>query len=285
MNDVEKVKIKSPLVSVNWLCQNIDATNLIVLNGTLPKVSAQKTIQKVENHGIPKARFFDIKNVFSLQGAQFPNTVLDPKDFESNARALGINNDSCIVVYDEHGIYSAPRVWWLFKTMGFDNIAVLNGGFPAWKKAGFSVEEKYGNPFKKGNFEVNYLPGLLVSSNSVLNSLNDATKQILDARSSGRFDTTEPEPRAEVRSGHIPNSKNLPYSSLLNGSELKSKGVLQELFKNISLEKKELIFSCGSGITACVLALGATIAEYENLAVYDGSWTEWGSLPHLPVEK
>ncbi len=285
MNDVEKVKIKSPLVSVNWLCQHIDATNLIVLNGTLPKVSPQKTIQQLENHGIPKARNFDIKNVFSLQGAQFPNTVLDPKDFESNARALGINNDSCIVVYDEHGIYSAPRVWWLFKTMGFENIAVLNGGFPAWKKAGFAIEEKSGSPFKKGNFEVNYQPGLLVSSNSVLNSLNDATKQILDARSSGRFDAIVPEPRAEVRSGHIPNSKNLPYSSLLNGSELKSKGELQELFKNISLEKKELIFSCGSGITACVLALGATIAEYENLSVYDGSWTEWGSLPHLPVEK
>ena len=279
------VKIKSPLASVNWLCQNIDATNLIVLNGTLPKVAAKKAIQKLENKCIPKARVFDLKKVFSLQGAQFPNTVLEPIDFESRARAIGINKDSCIVVYDEHGIYSAPRVWWLFKTMGFDNVAVLDGGFPAWKEAGYSIEEKQEHPFKKGNFTVNYIAGLLLNSNSVLNSLNDTTKQLLDARSSGRFNATVPEPRAEIRSGHIPNSKNLPHSSLLNGSELKSATELQDLFKNVSLENNELIFSCGSGITACVLALGAAVAGFDNLAVYDGSWTEWGSLQHLPIEK
>lgn len=279
------VKIKSPLVSVNWLCQNIDATNLIVLNGTLPKVTVKKTIQKLENQSIPKARFFDIKKVFSLQGAQFPNTVLEPKDFESRARALGINKGSCIVVYDEHGIYSAPRVWWLFKTMGFENIAVLNGGFPAWKEANYSIEEKQEHHFKQGNFRVNYNAGLLIDSTSVLNSLNDTSNQILDARSSGRFYATSPEPRAEIRSGHIPNSKNLPYSSLLNGSELKSIAQLEELFKGVSLENNSLIFSCGSGITACVLALGATVAGFENVAVYDGSWTEWGSLQHLPIEK
>ena len=281
----KKVKIKSPLVSVNWLCQNIDATNLIVLNGTLPKVTAKEAIQKIENKCIPKARFFDLKKVFSLQGAQFPNTVLEPIDFESKARALGINKDSCIVVYDEHGIYSAPRVWWLFKTMGFDNVAVLDGGFPTWKEAGYSIEEKQEHPSKNGNFTVNYIVGLMLNSNSVLNSLNDTTKQIVDARSSGRFYATVPEPRAEIRSGHIPNSKSLPHSSLLNDSELKSTAELQELFKEVNLENNTLIFSCGSGITACVLALGATVAGFDNLAVYDGSWTEWGSLQHLPIEK
>ncbi len=281
----KRLEIKSPLVSVNWLRQHIDATNLIVLDGTLPKVATKKTIQEQENKCIPRARFFDIKKVFSLQGAQFPNTVLEPKDFESRARTLGINKDSCIVVYDEHGIYSSPRVWWLFKTMGFDNVAVLDGGFPAWKEIGYSIEEKQECHFKKGNFTVNYNAGLLINSNSVLNSLNDSTKQILDARSSGRFYATSPEPRAEIRSGHIPNSKNLPYSSLLNGSKLKSTTELQELFKNVSLENNKLIFSCGSGITACVLALGAVAAGFDNLAVYDGSWTEWGSLPYLPIEK
>ncbi len=279
------VKIKSPLVSVNWLRQNIDATNLIVLNGTLPKVTAKKTIQKLENQCIPKARFFDIKKEFSLQGAQFPNTVLEPKSFEASARALGINNDACIVVYDEHGIYSAPRVWWLFKTMGFNNIAVLDGGFPAWKEKGYDIEEKQGHLFKKGNFTVNYIAGLLLNSNSVLNALNDSINQIVDARSSGRFYATSPEPRAEIRSGRIPTSKSLPYSSLLNHTELKSIVQLQALFKEMSLENKNLIFSCGSGITACVLALGATVAGFDTVAVYDGSWTEWGSLQHLPIEK
>jgi thiosulfate/3-mercaptopyruvate sulfurtransferase len=279
------LKINKPLVSVNWLHQNIEATNLVVLNGTLPKVAAKKTIQKSETEHIPNARFFDIKKMFSIQGAQFPNTVLESEYFESKARELGINNDSCIVVYDEYGIYSAPRVWWLFKTMGFDNVAVLDGGFPAWKNKGFQVEEKQESNFELGDLTVNYNAKLLINSDAVLNSLNNSTKQILDARSLGRFNSTEPEPRAEIRSGHIPNSKSMPYSSVLNGSKLKSKTELQELFKELNTEPKELIFSCGSGITACILALGATVAEYEKLAVYDGSWTEWGSLHHLPIEK
>ena len=279
------LKINKPLVSVNWLHQNIEATNLIVLNGTLPKVTLQKEQAKINDSQITNAHFFDIKKVFSIQGAQFPNTALEPKDFESKARALGINKDSCIVVYDEHGIYSAPRVWWLFKTMGYENVAVLDGGLPAWKKAGYTVEEKQEHSVDTGNFIANYNSNLLIHSTAVLNSLNDSTKQLLDARSSARFYTTEPEPRAEIRSGHIPNSKSLPYSSLLSGLELKSKKELQTLFKEVSSENKELIFSCGSGITACVLALGATIAGYEKLAVYDGSWTEWGSLQRLPIEK
>lgn len=279
------LKINKPLVSVNWLHQNMNATNLVVLNGTLPKVTLKKNGLKTVDIQIPKARFFDIKKVFSIQGAQFPNTALDPKSFELKAQELGINNDSCIVVYDEYGIYSSPRVWWLFKTMGFDNVAVLDGGFPAWKKGKLQIEEKQEHSFQKGNFTVNYNAELLINSDTVLSSLNDAAKQILDARSSGRFNSTEPEPRAEIRSGHIPNSKSLPYSSLLNETELKSKNELQELFKEVSSDNKKLIFSCGSGITACVLALGAEVAGFKNNSVYDGSWTEWGSLLHLPIEK
>jgi thiosulfate/3-mercaptopyruvate sulfurtransferase len=278
------LKIDKPLVSVNWLFQNIEATNLIVLNGTLDKVTAKETVHKPDSQCIPNARFFDIKKVFSIQGAEFPNTRLEPEDFQLKARELGINNDSCIVVYDEHGIYSSARVWWLFKTMGFNNVAVLNGGFPAWKEASCTIEEKQENHFKKGDFKASYDATLLIDSDAVLNSLNDSTKQILDARSLGRFRSTAPEPRAEIRSGHIPNSKSLPYSSVLNGPELKSTKELQELFREVNQEQKGMIFSCGSGITACVLALGATIVGYDELAIYDGSWTEWGTLPHLPTE-
>ena len=279
------LKINKPLVSVNWLHQNIEATNLIVLNGTLPKVTLKSNEIKTEESQIPITRVFDIKKVFSIQGAQFPNTVLAPKDFEIKARDLGINSDSCIIVYDEYGMYSAPRVWWLFKTMGFDNIAVLDGGFPAWKEAGYSIEKKQVHHFDKGNFTVNYNPNLLINSDTLLNLLNKTDKQIVDARSAGRFYSTAPEPRAEIRSGHIPNSKNLPYSTLVSGGKLKSKKALEILFKEVNPNNNEMIFSCGSGITACVLALGATIAGFDDLAIYDGSWTEWGSLPHLPIEK
>ena len=150
------LKINKPLVSVNWLYQQIDATNLVVLNTTLLKVTANKDQNQSENFQIKGARFFDIKNEFSNQEAIFPNTALEPKNFELKARRLGINNDSCIVVYDEYGIYSSPRVWWLFKTMGYDNVAVLNGGFPAWKLSDYSVEEKKSGSFSHGNFSVNY---------------------------------------------------------------------------------------------------------------------------------
>lgn len=278
------LKINKPLVSVNWLYQHIDATNLVVLNATLPKVTANKNQIQSENFQIKGARFFDIKKEFSIQDAIFPNTALESKNFELKARQLGINNDSCIVVYDEYGIYSSPRVWWLFKAMGYDNVAVLNGGLPSWRSSGYTVEEKKLRTFFQGNFSVSNRSKLIVNAKTVLNALSDETKQIIDARSLGRFKGTSPEPRADIRSGHIPNSKSLPYSVLLNGTELKSLKKLQELFLNLNPKNKEFIFSCGSGITACVLALGATVAGFENMSVYDGSWTEWGSLQHLPIE-
>jgi len=279
------LQIEKPLVSVNWLYQHKDATNLIVLDGTIPKVTQQEDKSNLEENQIPTARFFDIKKVFSIQGAAFPNTALESEDFEREARKLGINKDSCIVVYDIHGIYSSPRVWWLFKAMGFHNIAVLDGGLPAWEKENYPIEKKQIHNFELGDFETNYQSEKIINFDVVLKSITNASKQIIDARSSGRFHATEPEPRKEIRSGHIPTSKNLPHSSLLNNSALKPKEELEHLFQKVNSDNKELIFSCGSGITACVLALGATIAGYKDISVYDGSWTEWGSLPYLPIEK
>jgi thiosulfate/3-mercaptopyruvate sulfurtransferase len=279
------LQIEKPLVSVNWLYQHKDATNLIVLDGTIPKVTQQKDKINIEETQIPTARFFDIKKIFSIQDAAFPNTALESEDFESEARKLGINKDSCIVVYDTHGIYSSARVWWLFKTMGFYNISVLDGGLPAWKKANYPIEKKQTHHFDFGDFEAKYQSEKIINSEVVLKTITNTSKQITDARSSGRFNATEPEPRKEIRGGHIPTSNSLPYSVLLNNSELKSKDELEQLFQKINPENKELVFSCGSGITACVLALGAEIAGYNEISVYDGSWTEWGSLPYLPIEK
>lgn len=279
------VKIEKPLVSVSWLFQNKEATNLIILNGTLPKVSTKKSKQENEEYQIPKTRFFDIKKEFSKQEAPFPNTVLEPEIFQQKAQKLGINKESCIVVYDEHGIYSSARVWWLFKTMGFDNISVLNGGFPEWKKNKLPTERKQDFRIKSGDLLVKYNPELLVKSDVILKHLNDSSTQILDARSTGRFNSTLPEPRTKVRGGHIPNSLNIPYTSIILNGKLKENTKLKEIFNAVNPEEKQMIFSCGSGITACVLALAATTLGYENLAVYDGSWTEWGSLTHLPIEK
>lgn len=279
------LQIDKPLVTVNWLYQHKDATNLIILDGTIPKVTLKESANNLDENQIKNARFFDIKKVFSIQDAPFPNTALTADNFEKEAQKLGINKDSCIVVYDDYGVYSSPRVWWLFKTMGFNNVAVLDGGFPAWEKANFPTEKKQRQNYNPGNFKANYQPEKIINSDVVLEAISNHQIQIIDARSSGRFFATEPEPRKEVRSGHIPTSKSLPYSSLLNNECLKSETALIQNFKEINPEKKAMIFSCGSGITACVLALGATISGYENCAIYDGSWTEWGSLTDLPIEK
>ena len=279
------LQIEKPLVSVNWLYQHKDAANLIILDGSIPKVSLNNTNSITTKNQIPNTLFFDLKTTFSIQKATFPNTALHQNDFENEARKLGVTTTSCIVVYDEHGIYSSPRVWWLFKTMGFKNIAILNGGLPAWEKAKYPVEKKQIHDVELGNFKASFDPKKLIDSETVLESVKNRSKQIVDARSLGRFSAIELEPRKEIRSGHIPTSTNLPYTSILNNSELKTKQDLKKLFKEVNPEAKEMIFSCGSGITACVLALGATIAGYEEVAVYDGSWTEWGSLTDLPIEK
>jgi len=280
-----ELKINKPLVSVNWLYQHKDATNSLVLDATIKKVTSNELVHQSEKKHIKGARFFDLKKVFSDQNASFPNTCLSAEKFEQEACRIGINKNAAIVIYDDVGIYSSPRVWWLFKLMGFTNIAVLDGGFPAWKEAGFSIENPIPYSGKPGDFKSNYQKKLICNSDAVFTSISDTTIQILDARSKGRFYATEPEPRAAIRGGHIPNSNSTPYGSLLENGKMKSESDLRIIFKKINPDAKIMIFSCGSGVTACVLALGAEMLNHTNYTVYDGSWSEWGSLHHLPIEK
>jgi len=279
------LKINKPLVSVNWLYQHKDVTNLLVLDATIKKVTSNKLTNESVKKQLKDARFFDLKKVFSDQNAPFPSTCLSAGKFEQEARKMGINKNTAIVVYDDIGIYSSPRVWWLFKLMGFTNIAVLDGGFPAWREAGFSIENPIAYSGKQGDFKSKYQKELICNSENVFVSISDSTIQIIDARSKGRFYATEPEPRAALRGGHIPNSISMPYGSLLENGKMKSESDLIAIFKEKNPATKKMIFSCGSGITACVLALGAAMSNGTSYAVYDGSWTEWGSLHHLPIEK
>lgn len=282
---MESLKIKEPLVEVKWLREHMESTGLIILDATLPKAVADKTSVTEPSMSIPGARFFDIKNVFSDTSAAYPNTWPGKEAFEREARNLGINRDSTIVVYDDHGIYSSARAWWMFKSMGHQNVAVLNGGLPAWIEAGFELEEKKTISFQIGDFNGVYDPGFFKDHKDVLKGLNNTEELVIDARAENRFKGLTEEPRKGLRSGHIPGSLNLPFTDLLDNGKMNDLASIKKIMYSMLPENKNVTFSCGSGITACVLALGATLSGYKDISVYDGSWTEWGSIPELPIEK
>jgi len=281
---MEALHLNGPLVSVQWLADNLTNENIIVLDATLPKAVSSGNNGGVSTQTIPGARFFDIKNTFSVSSAPYPNTRIDGPSFNDKAKMLGINKDSIIIVYDDHGIYSCARAWWMFKAMGHAQVAVLDGGLMAWNESGFPLEEKTAISYSQGNFEGVYDKNLFKDSQDVLDELSLDTKLVVDARAGDRFEGLVDEPRKGLRSGHIPNSINLPYTDLLDGGKMKSLVDVQKLVNDKLPKDKQVTFSCGSGITACILALGAELAGRKDLSVYDGSWTEWGSIDTLPIE-
>ena len=278
------LKITSPVVSVDWLYENRDADNLIILDATIKKVGTSDASldKKVK---IPNAVFFDLKDVFLDKKGTFPNTIPQEDYFEKQVQSLGINNDSCVIIYDDLGVYSSPRAWWLFKLFGFDNVAVLNGGLPSWKAKGYKVENQSATQLSEGDFKATLIEDRVVSYHKVLDVISSEDYCIADARSNDRFLAKVPEPREDLKGGHIPSSISLPYTEVQLNGEMKSKEELAFLFKAINSNKKKYIFTCGSGITACILALALEITENTNYSVYDGSWTEWASIPNLPIAK
>jgi len=269
---LKTIDISFNVVSVEWLNNHINSSNLIVLDATINKVIDTNSTR------IPNARFFDIKKKFSDVSAPFPSTLPSKEQFEKEAQLLGINSESAIVVYDDKGIYSSARVWWLFKVFGFENIAVLNGGLPEWQLQNFQIENYNNQNYKLGNFKAIFHGDLMTNFEGIKAFQKDSDALIVDARSEARFNCEVDEPKEGLRRGTIPNSKNIPYTLLLNGYKLRPKEELSKIFNILVEEQSPLVFSCGSGITACILALAATICDYKQLIVYDGSWTEYGSL-------
>ena len=268
--------LDNTIVSCEWLNQHLTDTNLVVLDAS-SKSNVSGLKSDLEDVQIPNTRYFDLAKDFSEPGAEFPNTFPSAEQFNASCQQLGINKDSVIVVYDNLGIFNSPRVWWMFLAMSHHNIYVLNGGLPAWVSKGFATELKTEKTYPKGDFEgVKVLPQIkdfqFMETYAPL-----GTVQVVDARSKGRFDGTAPEPREGLRSGSIPYSMNIPFQEVLENGFLKSKSQLEEIFHEVKANKRPKVFSCGSGLTACILLLAAKHIGIDDLSIYDGSWTEWAT--------
>lgn len=269
--------MKCPLVSSTWLLNNLSDPDLVIIDAS-QKENKAKLVSNSENVQIRGARYFDIKHKFSATDSPFPNTLLTPEEFQEKCRELGVNTTSKLVIYDNLGVYTSPRVWWMFKIMGFDNVAVLDGGLPNWISQGNQVESARTQTFQKGDFNAVFDVTKVRDIRFLTKNLNNNNVLLIDARSADRFNGIVPEPRKGLRGGHIPNSINIPFTDALENGKFKTKKQLTELFNNFKIENNLLVFSCGSGITACIVLLAASLVLKNNKALYDGSWTEWAQL-------
>ena len=264
-----------PIVSIHWLHQHLNDPDLIILDASMASGLVKYDPISTEVR-IPGARFFDFKNTFRDTSNPLPNTIPGAEAFQEGCRQLGINQGSQIVIYDFYGVYTSPRARWLFLAMGHQEVAVLDGGLPAWMNSGKPTESIREESYKRGDFEARYQAELVRDAQYVLDHLDDPNVKVLDARSEGRFTGQTPEPRGDMKSGHMPNAINLPYGKVLKDGHYLPKEELTKLFDELDLGDASLTFSCGSGITACVIMLASELATDNPKSVFDGSWSEWG---------
>ena len=273
------------LVSTKWLAKRLENAEVRVLDASwyLPGMDRNPIIEYEKKH-IPNARFFDIDDI-SDNRSDLQHMVPPIEKFMSKVRKLGVGDGHQVIVYDGLGMFSAARVWWLFKMMGHKNIAVLDGGLPKWISDGFPVNDKP-PVIRDRHMMVDQISSYVKDVTQVAAASKLGDHEIVDARSPGRFRGEENEPRKGLRKGHIPNSKNVFFKSLLNEDQtLKNTTELKRVFYSAGVDMtKPVITTCGSGVSAAVLNLGLELIGKTDHSLYDGSWTEWGMSPALPVE-
>ncbi len=274
------------LVSTDWLEAHLKDPDLRILDASwyLPETGRDPKAEYAEGH-IPGARFFDIDEI-SDQRSELPHMAPPPEKFISRMRAMGVGDGHQVVVYDGAGLFSAARVWWTFRLMGKTDVAVLDGGFTKWRAEGRPVEDMP-PVLRDRHITVSRQAHLVRDVTQVAAAAKLGDHEILDARSPGRFAGTEPEPRAGLRSGHIPHSKNVHYRSLLNeDGTMKSPDALRAVFQAAGADLgKPVITTCGSGVTAAILNLALERIGKLDHSLYDGSWAEWGMYNDLKVAK
>jgi thiosulfate/3-mercaptopyruvate sulfurtransferase len=275
-----------PLVSTAWLAEHLEAPDIRIVDASwyLPGVERDAKAEYAECH-IPAAVYFDIDDIADADNP-LPHMLPAPEKFSSRVRKLGLGDGVRIVVYDSGSWMASARVWWMFRVFGHDDVAVLDGGLAKWRAEGRPLDNHPILP-RERHFTARMNTFLVRDVGQMLGNVKSGRAQVLDARAAGRFDATVPEPRAGLRGGHIPGSLNLPYDRLIDADsgEMLPADALAAVFDAAEVDRsRPVITSCGSGVSAGVLALALAVIGHPDGAVYDGSWTEWGGRDDTPIE-